>query len=141
MILKISLRAKGGVAKTLLEQKHRLNFLYFPQNTLMLTESREEFSDLHSIFRLRALRYLKAAHVLHKDFSQQSRVQRHSLLFLAYMSHSEWFESASQKFPHKIFFQSVAKMETAVRETLDSILSWLPSFTRPFIRRSLLLDW
>ena len=57
MILKISLRAKGGVAKTLLEQKHRLNFLYFPQNTLMLTESREEFSDLHSIFRLRALRY------------------------------------------------------------------------------------
>ena len=57
MILKISLRAKGGVPKTLLEQKHRLHFLYFPQNTLMLTESREEFSDLHSIFRLRALRY------------------------------------------------------------------------------------
>ena len=57
MILKISLRAKGGVPKTLLEQKHRLNLLYFPQNTLMLTESREEFSDLHSIFRLRALRY------------------------------------------------------------------------------------
>ena len=57
MILKISLRAKGGVPKTLLEQKHRLNFLYFPQNTIMLTESREEFSDLHSIFRLRALRY------------------------------------------------------------------------------------
>ena len=60
MILKISLRAKGGVPKTLLEQKHRLNFLYFPQNTLMLTESREEFSDLHSIFRLRALRYHRA---------------------------------------------------------------------------------
>ena len=38
MIFKISLRAKGGVPKTLLEQ-----------NTLMLTESREEFSDLHSI--------------------------------------------------------------------------------------------
>ena len=56
MILKISLRAKGGVPKTLLEPKLRLNFLYFPQNTLMLTESREEFSDLHSIFRLRALR-------------------------------------------------------------------------------------
>ena len=57
MILKISLRAKGSVPKTLLEQKHRLNFLYFPPNALMLTESREEFSDLHSIFRLRALRY------------------------------------------------------------------------------------
>lgn len=48
---------KAVFLKTLLEQKHRLNFLYFPQNTLMLTESREEFSDLHSIFRLRALRY------------------------------------------------------------------------------------
>ena len=62
MILKISLRAKGGVPKTLLELKHRLNFLYFPQNTLMLTESREEFSDLHSIFRLRALRYCWVCH-------------------------------------------------------------------------------
>ena len=62
MILKISLRAKGGVPKTLLEQKHRLNFLYFPQNTLMLTESREEFSDLHSIFRLRALCYWVASY-------------------------------------------------------------------------------
>ena len=66
MILKISLRAKGGVPKTLLEQKHRLNFLYFPQNTLMLTESREEFSDLHSIFRLRALRYCYTGHT--KEF-------------------------------------------------------------------------
>ena len=63
MILKISLRAKGGVPKTLLEQKHRLNFLYFPQNTLMLTESREEFSDLHSILRLRALRYWCAPNI------------------------------------------------------------------------------
>ena len=35
----------------------RLYSLYFPQNTLMLTESREEFSDLHSIFRLCALSY------------------------------------------------------------------------------------
>ena len=64
MILKISLRAKGGVPKTLLEQKHRLNFLYFPQNTLMLTESREEFSDLHSILRIRALRYYSAALII-----------------------------------------------------------------------------
>ena len=60
MILKISLRAKASVPKTLVEQKHRLNSLYFPQNTIMLTESREEFSDLHSIFRLRALRYSRA---------------------------------------------------------------------------------
>ena len=49
MILKISLRAVASVPKT--------HSLYFPQNTLMLTESRGEFSDLHSIFRLRALRY------------------------------------------------------------------------------------
>ena len=52
MILKISLRAKASVPKTLEKRKLRLHSLYFPQNTLMLTESREEFSDLHSIFRL-----------------------------------------------------------------------------------------
>ena len=58
MILKISLRAKAGVPKTLLTRKFRLHSLYFPQNTLMLPESRGEFSDLYqSIFRLRALRY------------------------------------------------------------------------------------
>ena len=57
MILKISLRAKAGVPKTLVKQKRRLHSLYLVQNTLMFTESRGEFSDLHSIFRLRALRY------------------------------------------------------------------------------------
>ena len=57
MILKISLRAKASVPKTLEKRKLRLHSLHFPQNTLMLIESREEFSDLHSIFRLRALRY------------------------------------------------------------------------------------
>ena len=57
MILKISLRAKAGVPQTLVKQKLRLHSLYFPQNTLLLTESRGEFSDLHSIFKLRALRF------------------------------------------------------------------------------------
>ena len=57
MILKISLRAKAHGPKTLVKQKFRLYSLYFPQNKLMSTESRGEFSDLHSIFRLRALRY------------------------------------------------------------------------------------
>ena len=57
MILKISLRAKAGFPKTLVKGKHRLHFLYFPQKTFILTESRGEFSDLHSIFRLRVLRY------------------------------------------------------------------------------------
>ena len=57
MILKISLRAKAGVPKTLVKRKFRLHSLYFPQNRVMLTESRGEFSDLHSNFRLRALRY------------------------------------------------------------------------------------
>ena len=59
MILKISLRANASVPKTLVKQKCRLHSLYFPQNTL-LTESRGEFSDLHSIYRLRALRYRSA---------------------------------------------------------------------------------
>ena len=62
MILKISLRAKAGVPKTLVKQKFRLHSLYFPQNKLMSTESRGEFSDLHSIFRLRALRYCWSLH-------------------------------------------------------------------------------
>ena len=57
MILKISLRVKAGVPKTLVKQNLRLHSLYFPQNSLTLTESSGEFSDLHSIFRLRALRY------------------------------------------------------------------------------------
>ena len=39
------------------KRKLRPYSLYFPQNTLMLTDSREEFSDLHSIFRVCGLRY------------------------------------------------------------------------------------
>ena len=50
MILKISLRAKSSVPKTLLKQKLCLHSLYLPQNMLMSTESRWELSDLHSIF-------------------------------------------------------------------------------------------
>ena len=57
MILKTSLRAKAGVPKTLVKQRLHLHSVYFPQNTLMSTESRGEFSDLHSIFRLLALRH------------------------------------------------------------------------------------
>ena len=57
MILKISLRANVGVPKTLGKRKFRLHSLYFTQKTLILTESRGEFSDLHSIFGLRGLRY------------------------------------------------------------------------------------
>ena len=47
-------KAKAGVPKTLVKQKLDLHYVYFPQNTLT---SRGEFSDLHSIFRLPALRY------------------------------------------------------------------------------------
>ena len=57
MILKISLRAKAGVPKTLVKHKLRLHSLYFSQKTVMLTEFRGEFSDLHPSFRPRALRY------------------------------------------------------------------------------------
>ena len=71
-ILKISLKAKAGVPKTLVKQKLRLHSLYFPQKTLLLTESRGEFSDLHSIFRLCALRY--------SLIQQVSRVHRSLLL-------------------------------------------------------------
>ena len=41
-----------------LKRKLRLHSQYFPQNSLTLTESSGKFSDLHSTFRLRALRYL-----------------------------------------------------------------------------------
>ena len=57
MILKISLRARAGVPKKLVKRRLPLHSLYLPQNTVMLTESRGEFTDLHSIFRHRALRY------------------------------------------------------------------------------------
>ena len=49
-------KGKAGVPKTLVKRNLRLHSLCFPQNTLMLTESRGEFSDLHSISRPRALR-------------------------------------------------------------------------------------
>ena len=39
MILKISLKAKAGVSETLVKRKLRLHSLYFPQNSLTLTES------------------------------------------------------------------------------------------------------
>ena len=49
IILKISFRAKAGVSETLAKRKLCLHSLYFPQNSLTLTESSGEFSDLHSI--------------------------------------------------------------------------------------------
>ena len=51
MILKISLRAKAGVPKTLVKQNLRQHSLYLVQNTLMFTESRGKFRDLHSILK------------------------------------------------------------------------------------------
>ena len=54
---------KAGVTKTLVKQKLLLYSLYFPENTLMFTESFGEFSDLHSIFGLRAFRYCNHKHV------------------------------------------------------------------------------
>ena len=75
MILKISLRAKAGVPKTLVKQKLCLHSLYFPQNSLTLTESRGELSDLHSVFRLRVLRYYHGSGIL-----QSAERQMHYLL-------------------------------------------------------------
>ena len=69
MILKISLRVKAGVPQTLVKRKLRLNSLYFPQKPLMLTKSRGELSDLHSILRLHALRYCPKISLLATIFS------------------------------------------------------------------------
>ena len=49
MILKISLKGKAGVPKTLVKQNLHLHSQYFLQITVMLTASRGEFSDLHCI--------------------------------------------------------------------------------------------
>ena len=99
MILKISLRAKASVPKTLVKQKLRLYSMYFPQNTLMLTEYRGEFSDLHSIFRLRALRYsllpTKCWPLLHVTgdglmSSLESQRVFHNLLLFCYITNHLW---------------------------------------------------
>ena len=74
MILKISLRAKAGVCETLVKRKLRLHSLYFPQNSLTLTESRGEFSDLHCIFRLRALRWLRVNIVVYHVYGSSARI-------------------------------------------------------------------
>ena len=61
MILKISWRAKSAVPKTLVKRKLRQHSLFFPQNTLMLTEPCGEFSELHSI--LDFLRFAISQHL------------------------------------------------------------------------------
>ena len=77
-----TLRAKDGVPKTLVKQTLRLHSLYFPQNTLLLTECRGEFSDLHSIFRLLALDYWsKHFTTIHMIGSVPSKV-RHNIYHL-----------------------------------------------------------
>ena len=56
MILKIFVRAKAGVPKTLVKRKLRLHSLYFPQNTLTLTESRGS-----SVFCIPSLDFVRFA--------------------------------------------------------------------------------
>ena len=82
MILEISLRAKAGVPKTIVKQKRPLLSLYFPQNRLMLTESRGEFSDLHSIYTLRAFRYSRIRTPFYIFFLNPDYVAGRSLLSL-----------------------------------------------------------
>ena len=50
MILEMSERTKAGVPETLVNRKLRPYSLYFPHTTLMLTESRVEFSDFILFF-------------------------------------------------------------------------------------------
>ena len=71
---------KAGVPKALVKQKLRLHSLYFPQHTLMLTTSRGEFSDLHSIFRLRALRYCRDSRSLKINFQSNYMVALYGIL-------------------------------------------------------------
>ena len=75
---------------------------------------------------------LNAAYALQEDFCQQSRAAAaiSNLSFFVDMSHSQCFERGSQKFSHKNILSKRCHMESAVRETLGSILS-LPSITRP----------
>ena len=81
MILKIALlRVKAGVPKTLVKRKFCLHSLYFPQNTLMLTESRGEFSHLHSIFRLPALRYSTLYSISLKCHYNENRIFSKAIL-------------------------------------------------------------
>ena len=53
-------KAKAGVPKTLVKQKTSPTFPVFSSEHAYVDESRGELSDLHSIFRLRALRYFGA---------------------------------------------------------------------------------
>ena len=81
MILKIALlRVKAGVPKTLVKRKFCLHSLYFPQNTLMLTESCGEFSHLHSIFRLPALRYSTLYSISLKCHYNENRIFSKAIL-------------------------------------------------------------
>ena len=70
MSLKIPLRAKASVPKTVVKQKLRLHSLdrHFPQNTLMLTESRGEFNDLHLV--LDFVRFAIESQVPYPDLRQ-----------------------------------------------------------------------
>ena len=60
------LRAKVGVPKTR-ETKTSPIFPVFPSKHAVLTECHGEFSDLHSFFSLRALRYVQ----INKDLKSQ----------------------------------------------------------------------
>ena len=101
MILKTSLRAKAVVPEESVKRKLRLHSLCFPQNTLTLTEFREEFSDLHSIFRL--LRYCKGT-VLTIGV-QTFKIWRWKLLYVA--EKTEWCEAEQILSMYHLYFFSL----------------------------------
>ena len=70
-------------------------------------------------------------------------VRSNILCLFVDMPHSEWFERGSQKSSQKkIILLKRCQMESAVRETVASLLSlsFLLDRSKQFIRRSLLLD-
>ena len=100
-------------------------------NRWLLIKRSDVWSKSEGVIKLTKALSFKRSLRSSQDFCQQSRLQRHSLSFFVDMPHSQWFEPGSQKFSHKkILLLKRCQMESAVRETLASILS-LSSFTRP----------
>ena len=79
-----------------LKRKLRLHSQYFPENSLTFTESSGKFSDLHSIFRLCALRYCNWLKFMRKiQRATWARLGPGSFTFSLGFSH--WLSLQAQK--------------------------------------------
>ena len=119
IILKISLRAKAAVPKILVKRKHCLHSLYFPLNTLMLTEARREFSDLHSNFRLCVLCY--------KPVVFSPRSLQSSTRVVTRFEENNVIDGVSSSF-FRFLFQTI-QANSKQRGGLEACRRWCFSFT------------